>query len=90
MANEDPTVVRLARFLACFLPALRLLGQVIDAGPTAGLAAAQGAVKRRLHRRRLVPQYLLPISPVDSFGAGRWPFIHSAGRGQGVLHEAGS
>jgi len=41
MANKETAVARLARFSARFLPALRQPGQVIGAGPTAGLAAAR-------------------------------------------------
>ena len=41
MANGETKVARLARFSARFLPALRDPGQVIGAGPTAGLAAVR-------------------------------------------------
>ena len=46
MMNEETDLARLARFSARFLPALREPGQVIGAGPTAGLTVARAPSNR--------------------------------------------
>jgi len=79
MANQETALSRLVQFSARFLPALREPGQVIGAGPTAGLAAA-GAPSNAGYIASPWYDNLFFIFAVACAGARRWVVVHGAGR----------